>query len=523
MPIDPNIALGYRGIEVPNPLAGAAQVAQIQNALQQQQLGGIQIQNALREQNRRKELEMLMSQFTPETPAAQQAAALQRKGFFGEARSLAQEAATMAKTQRETRAAELDAQVKQADIMGRLFNRESVTDQSSYDAARARAISLGLGTEAEIPTQYDPALVNRIQTASMSFKDTLAAKQRDLEVAARQTQAGAAASQAETAAAMLPIRERQAGAAVSQAETAAAMLPIRERQARAAEISAGAAQTRAGQEQLTASEREYAGAKARGEFQGSFVDWKRAMQPRQFEATTDVERARMLSDRAKSVSTAAESSAKLIPSIDVSQAILDKGFSTGWGTGVQKAAADVLASMGVAKASDFSTSATLFLAESRKVLMDRLLAQKGPQTENDAKRMDQTFVALGNTPDANRFMLDLSKAQAKRDIAKHDFYENWFRQNKSYEGAEVAWNEGQGGKSIFDAPELSKYRLSSAMPRPANEIVVGARTPTAPPASAPPPQQPAQALSPADQQALEWARSNPRDPRAAKILQHLGQ
>ena len=88
MPIDPNIALGYRGIEVPNPLAGMAQVTQIQNALQQQRMGGIQMENALREQARQQELESIMSKLSPTAPASEQAAALQRRGFFTQAQAL---------------------------------------------------------------------------------------------------------------------------------------------------------------------------------------------------------------------------------------------------------------------------------------------------------------------------------------------------------------------------------------------------------------------------------------------------
>jgi hypothetical protein len=50
MAIDPNIALGVRGIEVANPLAQYSQVAQIQNAQNQNQLAQYQLTNAQREQ-----------------------------------------------------------------------------------------------------------------------------------------------------------------------------------------------------------------------------------------------------------------------------------------------------------------------------------------------------------------------------------------------------------------------------------------------------------------------------------------
>ena len=197
MPIDPNIALGYRGIEVPNPLAGMAQVTQIQNALQQQRMGGIQMQNALREQARQQELESIMSGLSPTAPASEQAAALQKRGFFPQAQSIIQQAATLSKTQREAEDARLKALTSKAELMGRFFS--PVTDQPTYEAARQQAIAAGLGTEQEIPTTYDPSTVQRVLNNAMSLKDQIAARQREQEVIARSTSARAAASQAMTA------------------------------------------------------------------------------------------------------------------------------------------------------------------------------------------------------------------------------------------------------------------------------------------------------------------------------------
>jgi hypothetical protein len=187
-----------------------------------------------------------------------------------------------------------------------------------------------------------------------------------------------------------------------------------------------------------------------------------------------------LTDRVKKVDAAGESATKLLPSIDVSMSILDQGFQTGWGTPAKKEAARILAAFGSDKASNYATSASLFLSESRKVLLERMLAQKGTQSENDAKRIEESFVALGNTPEANRFMLSFAKAQAKNEIAKQNFYEQWYKANKTYEGAEVAWNESEGSKSIFDAPEMKPYRIrepkagsQSATPRGKASITSG--------------------------------------------------
>ena len=50
MALDPNIALGVRPLEIANPLAQYGQIAQIQNARNQNQLAQLQMQNAQREQ-----------------------------------------------------------------------------------------------------------------------------------------------------------------------------------------------------------------------------------------------------------------------------------------------------------------------------------------------------------------------------------------------------------------------------------------------------------------------------------------
>ena len=92
-------------------------------------------------------------------------------------------------------------------------------------------------------------------------------------------------------------------------------------------------------------------------------------------------------------------------------------------------------------------------------------------------------------PQTIQFLKNLKKNNSKEwfdankksyEIAKQNFYEKWYRANKTYEGAEVAWNEGDGSKSIFDAPEMKNYNVlqkpiaSSAPPGP----VTGGRSAT---------------------------------------------
>ena len=149
-----------------------------------------------------------------------------------------------------------------------------------------------------------------------------------------------------------------------------------------------------------------------------------------------------------------------MPALETQAKILDSGFKTGFGTETQKAAASLLSALGVPEATKFATDAQTFLAATQQAVLQKQLEQKGPQTESDAKRITDTGAQLGNTVEANRFIVDVAKAQFKRDLNQRGFFDKWWAKNKTYEGAEDAWFNGEGGKSLFDAPELTKYVAS---------------------------------------------------------------
>jgi hypothetical protein len=157
------------------------------------------------------------------------------------------------------------------------------------------------------------------------------------------------------------------------------------------------------------------------------------------------------------VATAARLAARTLPAMETQAKILDQGFTTGFGTEVKKAGASVLAALGVKEAEKFATDAQTFLAATQQAVLQKQLEQKGVQTQADADRITQTGAQFGNTVAANRFIIDVAKAQLQRDIAQRNFYDDWWSNKKTYEGAENAWYAGEGGKSLFDRPELKKY------------------------------------------------------------------
>jgi hypothetical protein len=153
----------------------------------------------------------------------------------------------------------------------------------------------------------------------------------------------------------------------------------------------------------------------------------------------------------------ADRARKILPALETSEAILNNGFKTGFGTDVQTQAARVLSSLGVPEADKYATNSQLFLAQGRQALLQRQLEQKGAQSEGDAQRINQTFIQLGNTPEANKFLVATAKAQAKQDIERQKFYGDWWSKSKTYEGAEEAWLAGTGGKSLFDRPDMKSF------------------------------------------------------------------
>jgi hypothetical protein len=175
------------------------------------------------------------------------------------------------------------------------------------------------------------------------------------------------------------------------------------------------------------------------------------------EKAEKIEYGKLLIDDFKNIKAQATVATKSLPAIESNLAILDKGFDTGFGTETIAAGARVLGALGVQNAKDFATDAQTFLASANAAVLQRQLEQKGPQTESDAQRITATGAQLGNTKDANKFVLNVAKAQLQRDLKQREFYAAWREKNKTFEGAEDAWYAGDGGKSLFESPALKKY------------------------------------------------------------------
>jgi hypothetical protein len=159
----------------------------------------------------------------------------------------------------------------------------------------------------------------------------------------------------------------------------------------------------------------------------------------------------------KEISDSARLASRALPAIETQRMALERGFTTQWGGQAIAAAASLLGALGVPEAKQYATDAQTFTAALNQTVLQRQLEQKGTQTQADADRIQATGAQLGNTVETNKFILDVAKAQAQRDLEQRKFFDDWWRKNKSYEGAEDAWYDGAGGKSLFERPELRRY------------------------------------------------------------------
>lgn len=191
---------------------------------------------------------------------------------------------------------------------------------------------------------------------------------------------------------------------------------------------------------------------------------------------------KMLVDQYQDISKAAGLAIKTLPAIEANLGALNKGLDTGFGTDAKKAGARILGALGVQDAEKFAANAEMFQSNAVQAVLQKQLEQKGPQTESDARRIEQVGAELGKTKAANEFILSMAKEQLRRDVEQRNFYDKWKKQTGSFEGAEDAWFSGEGGKSLFDRPALKKYAPGAAVGQSAVQQIPGQR-PTAAPAA----------------------------------------
>jgi len=105
--------------------------------------------------------------------------------------------------------------------------------------------------------------------------------------------------------------------------------------------------------------------------------------------------------------------------------------------GIQK---ENLAALGL----DNATDAEAFTGIMQNLVLAKMQAQKGPQTENDARRIEQTVASLGNRPEARDFLMRAAVSNEQTAILKRYFYEDFEAKNNTLSGASKAWRDYMG-------------------------------------------------------------------------------
>jgi hypothetical protein len=422
MAVNPNIALSVRGLELPDPLAQYGKVQAIQQAQQQNALVQMQMQQAQREVEQRNALNRAYSEaYTPEGLNFNRLTSSLAAGGFGSQIPAAQ------KSYFEGQEARTKQQKAESDLLtSKLQQSRSLLDTLDPNSPDSAAQYIAWHEANHADPVIGPALAARgvtVDTARAEINKAI------------QTPGGLQNLITRSAMGLEKFMEFNKPS-IRTMDVSGEVLTFEDRPGQPPRLIESRAKTPLSDE--VAAQR-------------------RLINMPPSERAEQQARGTMLVKEYEQVRDQANSARQTIPALQSNLGALDRGFETGAFTGVKAEAANVLSALGVKDAEKFATNAQTFLANAQQQVLNNQLLQKGPQTDSDAKRISQTGAQLGNTRQANRFILKVAEAQAKRSIEQQKFYAGWYRQNNTYDGAEDAWIEGEGGKSLFERPELNEY------------------------------------------------------------------
>lgn len=138
--------------------------------------------------------------------------------------------------------------------------------------------------------------------------------------------------------------------------------------------------------------------------------------------TLDLGNQQFMKDVFPSVIEAGSTAGQTLTTLSTARRAIEGMGNTGWAEVAKAAVAPALAAIGVKGAENFATNAQLFQQAGMTRLWEVLNAAKGPQTEGDADRAQQTFIRLRDTKEKNLYVLDLAQAVAERDAARARFF-----------------------------------------------------------------------------------------------------
>ena len=175
MAIDPNIVFQLKQPQIENPVNALANVLQLQQAQQGNQLRGMQMQEMQRGQAGENALAKLLSQGgAPEDVAR----GLATQGYGKQSMDYTKQQQELLKSKAAAEKDLLANTHKKLEIGSQLLS--TANDQASYDAARAQGQAMGIDFS-KLPPQFDPAFVQRTVQQGIDMKTQLEQKWKAME------------------------------------------------------------------------------------------------------------------------------------------------------------------------------------------------------------------------------------------------------------------------------------------------------------------------------------------------------
>jgi hypothetical protein len=131
----------------------------------------------------------------------------------------------------------------------------------------------------------------------------------------------------------------------------------------------------------------------------------------------------------------------------------------GWGADAKAKAAAVGGWLGIPGADAVAANQQMFQSVAGARLQQLLASQKGPQTENDAKRAAATFAQYSNTPQANAFIYDMAQAVAEQQKLQQQFYQKGmsYAQQHNLPTYQIPEQWEQVQQSVWANPVMQKW------------------------------------------------------------------
>lgn len=152
-----------------------------------------------------------------------------------------------------------------------------------------------------------------------------------------------------------------------------------------------------------------------------------------------VELAKLRAQDLKSIRARADQAQEQIASLDILENI---DVETGALQPILQPIAAFAEAFGVdATALTNVTAGQAFNSEAKKLVLKVMATQKGPQTDQDRAQIEKTIANLGNTKASNQFIIDSTRAIARRNVEQREFFDNFLGEKDTLKGASAEWNK----------------------------------------------------------------------------------